>query len=60
MGQTAATEGDNQETQPAEAKSMQDLLIHGVDKTEQAQSTKDLRSNGAEEREPVTLKDPEK
>ena len=59
MGQTAATDGDNQEIQPVEAKPMQDLLIHGVDKTEPAQSTQDLPSHGAGEREPITHKYPE-
>ena len=59
MGQTAATDGDNQEMQPVEVKPMQDLLIHGVDKTEPAQSTQDLRSHGACEKEPITQKDPE-
>ena len=59
MGQTAATDGDSHEMQPVEAKPMQDLLIHGVDKTEPAQSTQDLLSHGAGEREPITQIDPE-
>ena len=58
MGQTAATDGDNQEMQPVEAKPMQVLLIYGVDKTEPAQSTQDLLSHVADEREPITQKDP--
>ena len=58
-GQTAVTFGDNRETQPVEAKLIQDLRIHGVDKTEPAQSTRDHLSLGADERELITQIDPE-
>ena len=59
MGQTAATDGDNREMQAVEAKTTPDLLIYGVDKTEQAQSTQDHLSHGTDERELITQKDPE-
>ena len=59
MGHTAVTEGDSREMQPVEPKVMPDPLIHGGDKIEQAQSTQDLLSHGADERELITQKDPE-
>ena len=59
MGRTAATEGDSREIQPAEAIPIQDLLIHGVDKTEPAQSTQDHLRHVADERELITQIDPE-
>ena len=59
MGHTAVTERDSREMQPVEPKVMPDPLIHGVDKIEQAQSTQDLLSHGADERELITQKDPE-
>ena len=59
MGHTAVTERDSLEMQPVEPKVMPDPLIHGVDKIEQAQSTQDLLSHGADERELITQKDPE-
>ena len=58
-GQTVVTVGDNREAQPVEAKLIQDLRIHGVDKTEPAQSTRDHLSHGADERELITQIDPE-
>ena len=45
--------------QPIEPKVIPDPLIHDVDKIEQAQSTQDLLSHGADERELITQKDPE-
>ena len=59
MGQTAVTDGDNRQMQPIEPKVIPDPLIHDVDKIEQAQSTQDLLSHGADERELITQKDPE-
>ena len=59
MGQTAVTNGDNQEMQPIEPKVIPDPLIHGGDKIEQAQSTQHLRSHGGDEREWIMQKDPE-
>ena len=58
-GQTAVTVEDNRETQPVEAKLIQDLRIHGVDRTEPAQSTRDHLSHAADEREQITQIDPE-
>ena len=59
MGQTAVTDGDNREMQPVEAKLIQDLRIHVVDKTEPAQSTRDQPSHDADVRELKKKIDPE-